>query len=178
MSKHPFAMGALLALSLSIVAPGAAQSPSTAPAVPTVSSLSPDVMVAARELVTTMKMSDQLKTLVPMLAKNMKASMLVGRSPEFVRDFEAIMPAVMAAFEQRYDELTDVLAGVYAANFTVDELHDMTTFYRSSTGQKVLQLLPVVAQQSMQVGQAYGHRIGEELKQRLVDEMRKKGYDI
>ena len=176
MSKHPFALGALLALSLSIAAPSVAQSPPAASPAPAAASM--DAMAAARELVITMKMSDQLKTLVPMLVKNMKANMLVGRSPEFVRDFEVVMPALMAAFEQRYDELTDVLAGVYAANFTADELHDMATFYRSPTGQKVLQLVPVVAQQSMQVGQAYGHRIGEEIRQRAIEEMRKMGHDI
>jgi len=176
MSKHPFALGALLALSLSIAAPSVAQSPPAASPAPAAASM--DALAAARELVITMKMSDQLKTLVPMLVKNMKANMLVGRSPEFVRDFEAVMPALMAAFEQRYDELTDVLAGVYAANFTADELHDMATFYRSPTGQKVLQLVPVVAQQSMQVGQAYGHRIGEEIRQRAIEEMRKMGHDI
>jgi len=77
----------------------------------------------------------------------------------------------------RIGVLTD-MAGVYAANFTAQELRDMTAFYRSPTGQKVLRLLPTVAQQSMRVGQAYGHRIGEEIKQRVIEEMRKKGHDI
>jgi len=176
MFKRPLAIGALLAVSLLAVAPTTAQSP--LPSAPAVSSPSPEVVAAARELVITMKMNDQLKTLVPMLVKNMKATMLVGRSPEFVRDFEAVMPVLMAAFEQRYDELTDVLANVYAANFTADELRDMSAFYRSPTGQKVLQLLPTIAQQSMQAGQAYGHRISEEIKQRLIEEMRRKGHDI
>jgi hypothetical protein len=155
-----------LALSLLMAAPAAAQSPPT-----------PE-MAAARELVMTMKLSDQLRTLMPIIMKNMKSTMLVGRSPEFVRDFEATLPILMQAFETRYDEFADVVAAVYASNFTVQELQDVTTFYRTPTGQKMLERLPVVAQLSMQAGQAYGRKIAEECKQRMIEEMRKKGYDI
>jgi len=178
MFKRPPMIAGMLVLSMLMVAPTAAQSPSPTQSPLPMQTPPAEEMAAARELVVTMRMSDQLKTLVPMLVNNMKTSMLVGRSPEFVRDFEAVIPVLLTAFEQRYDELTDVLAGVYAANFTAQELRDMTDFYRSPTGQKVLRLLPTVAQQSMQAGQVYGHRMGEEIKQRMIEELRKKGHDI
>jgi hypothetical protein len=42
------------------------------------------------------------------------------------------------------------MPGIYARYFTVDELHDMAAFYRTSTGQKALQRMPKV------LGESYG----------------------
>jgi len=166
MTKRLLSIAGLLILLALTAAPVAAQSPR------------PEDLAAARELVTTMKLTEQMKALIPILMKNMKATMLIGRSPEFVRDFEAAMPTLMAAFDSRYGEFTDLMAGIYATNFTAPELQDMTAFYRTPTGQKVLRTLPAIAQQSVQAGQAWGLRIGEEIKQRMIDEMRKKGHAI
>jgi len=84
----------------------------------------------------------------------------------------------MAEFDNRAGEFTDVLATVYAANFTAQELQDMTAFYRTPTGQKMLERLPTVMQQSMQLGQTYGKKIGDEVMQRMIEELRKKGHNI
>jgi len=42
------------------------------------------------------------------------------------------------------------MPAIYARYFTVDELHDMAAFYRTSTGQKTLQRMPKV------LGESYG----------------------
>jgi hypothetical protein len=178
MSRRPLIIAGTLALSLFAIAPTAAQSPPIVQPLPAVETLPPDQVAAARELVITMKTTQQLKALVPMLVKNMKSAMLVGRSPEFARDFEALMPVLISTFEQRYDEFADLIAGVYAANFSADELHDMSAFYQTPTGQKVLRMMPTIAQQSLQAGQVYGHKLGEEIKQRAIEELRKRGHEI
>ena len=165
-SRRLPSIAAMLALTLLMAAPSAAQSPSA------------ESMAAARELVSTMRLSDQLKALMPMIMNSMKAAMLAGRSPEFVRDFEAFVPKLMAEFDNRTGEFTGVLATVYAANFTAQELRDMTAFYRTPTGQKMLERLPTVMQQSMQLGQTYGKKIGDEVMQRMIEELRKKGHNI
>jgi len=165
-SRRLPSIAAVLVLTLLMAAPSAAQSPSA------------EGMAAARELVTTMRLSDQLKALMPMIMNSMKTAMLAGRSPEFVRDFEAFVPKLMAEFDSRTGEFTDVLATVYAANFTAQELRDMTAFYRTPTGQKMLERLPTVMQQSMQLGQTYGKKIGDEVMQRMIEELRKKGHNI
>jgi uncharacterized protein len=166
-----------MALSLLIAGPAAAQQ--SPPAVNAVSAADvSDEMVAARELVTTMRMTDQLKSLVPMLVENMKTVVLAGRPADFAADFEAIKPVLIETFVRRSDEMTDVLATVYSKNFTGQELRDMTAFYRTPTGQKLLQLMPTVAQESMQAGQIFGHHIAAEIKERVIEELRKRGHDI
>jgi uncharacterized protein len=172
----PLFRAAALALAMILsaqLAPAAAQS-QLPPASPVLS----EQMVAARELVTVMKMTDLLKTMVPALMNQMKATMLVGRPPEFVRDFEAAMPVIIATMERHYGEFTDAMATVYAANFSAQELRDITAFYRTSTGQKMLARMPLLTQESIKVGQAWGLKMAEDLKQRMITEMRKKGYNI
>jgi uncharacterized protein len=166
MLKRLFGMAGILGLCLLVAGPATAQSPPS------------EQTAAARELVVAMKLTNQLKVLLPVLVKNLKSTMLIGRSPEFVRDFEAILPILMAEMESHYDEFADMVATVYAANFSAQELREITAFYRTPTGQKLLERLPAIAQQNMTLGQAWGAKIGEDLKKGMIDAMRKKGYNI
>jgi hypothetical protein len=50
------------------------------------------------------------------------------------------------------------LKNIYLQNFTDNEIADMLAFYRSETGQSVLRNMPVVMQESMQVGQAMAEK--------------------
>jgi uncharacterized protein len=166
MVKRLLGMAGMLGLCLLVAGPASAQSPS------------PEQMAAARELVVTMKLTNQIKVLMPMFVKSLKATMLVGRSPEFVRDFEALLPILMAEIEKHYDEFTDLAAGVYASNFSAQELREITAFYHTPTGQRLLERQPAITQQSMTLGQAWGAKVGEDFKQRMIDGLRKKGYNI
>jgi hypothetical protein len=65
---------------------------------------------------------------------------------------------------------------IYARNFTPDEIRDLAVFYRSPMGQKFIDKMPIVAKQSMEVGQAWGRRLAGELQSRIADELRKRGH--
>jgi uncharacterized protein len=166
MLKRWWGMAGILGLCLLFSGPAPAQSPS------------PEQLAAARELVVTMKLATQLKVLMPVFVNALKAAMLSGRSPEFVRDFEALLPTLMAEMEKHYDEFSDQAAMLYAANFSAQELREVTAFYRSPTGQKLLERQPEITRQSMALGQAWGAKVGEDLKQRMIEGLRKKGYNI
>jgi hypothetical protein len=68
----------------------------------------------------------------------------------------------------------DMLSGIYAQNFSVDELHDLTAFYRSPTGQKLIARQPVIARASMQAGQQFGQSLVADLKEQITDELKKR----
>jgi uncharacterized protein len=67
-----------------------------------------------------------------------------------------------------------MMAMVYAANFSAQELHAITAFYRTPKRQRLLERLPAITQQSMTLGQALDAKITEDLKQRMIDAMRKR----
>jgi uncharacterized protein len=70
------------------------------------------------------------------------------------------------------------VAAVYARNFTADELRQVTAFYRTPVGQKMLEKLPAITQESMTVGQKFGQSVAAELRTRMIEELRKRGHKI
>jgi len=78
-----------------------------------------------------------------------------------------MIPIFYQKAQQRLGELTDVMAAIYASNFTVDELHDIMAFYQSPAGQKYIQRAPMIAQQSMAAGQQFGREVAKDVEQEM-----------
>jgi len=152
-----------------LLASGAAGAQSPAP--------SPEAMAAARELIVTMRAADYFKAIMPAIMNNLKPAIVQNR-PQVERDYDAIMPLLIASMDARLNEIIDQVAAVYARNFTAEELREVVAFYRGPTGQKFVQKLPLITQESMLIGQRFGQSVGAEIRSRMVDELRKRGHDI
>ena len=138
---------------------------------------SPESLAVAKELVATIHLADQFKALMPTIMKGLKPAIVQGRS-DVDRDYDALTPVLLEGFQARYDELSEAIAIIYANNFTPDDLHGLIAFYKSPVGQKFLQKTPVVTQQSLLAGQKFGQSVAADLKQRIIEELRKKGHDL
>ena len=136
---------------------------------------SPDAIAAARSLVTTMKLSDQYKALLPAILFGLRPALTQDR-PEIERDYDATIPTIVEAFAPYYTAMVNDIATVYAKNFTVGELRDIETFYRQPVGQKLLEKAQALAQQSNQVGQDVSRKATEDLRTRLTEALRQKGH--
>ena len=169
MRKCSCALALALALSLAAVGAAPAQAPAQSPPA--------DAMAAARELVVTMRTADQFKVLMPVIVRNLKPAIVQNR-PEVDRDYDAIMPLMLEAMNARVASLIDEITALYARSFTVAELNDITGFYRSPTGQKFLEKLPAITQDSMAIGQKFGQTVVAEIQDRIVEELRKRGHKI
>ena len=138
---------------------------------------SPDAMAAARSLVTTMKLTDQYKALLPAILFGIKPAVTQDR-PELERDYDAMLPMIADAFTPYYTAMVDGVATVYANNFTVQEMHEIEAFYRQPIGQKLLEKTPAVSQQALAVGQEIGRKAAEDLRRRLTEALRQKGHKL
>jgi len=156
---------AALAATLLFAAPSRAEQPS------------PEALAAARDLMTAIKATDYLKSMLPSIIQTLKPAVVQGR-PAVEKDYDAITPLMLDVFNTRLAELTDLVARVYALNFTADELRTIQAFYQTPTGQKVREKMPLVSQQSMMIGQQWGKTLSGELRARIVEELRKRGHDI
>jgi hypothetical protein len=78
-----------------------------------------------------------------------------------------MMPVFNDSAQKRVDELIETIATIYASNFTADELHDLTAFYRTPTGQKFLARQTAIAQQSMAAGQQLGRAVMSDVQQQM-----------
>ena len=70
------------------------------------------------------------------------------------------------------NELVDMLAPVYFKYMTLDEILQITAFYKTPAGKKLAISTPAITQESMQLGQQWGMKIG----QKVEDRLREKGY--
>lgn len=134
-------------------------------------------MSAARELITVMRAADQLKQMLPSIMQALKPAIIQGR-PQVERDLETLIPLLLDGMSSRVGELIDPMAGVYARNFTADEMQQLATFYRSPVGQKFLDKMPIVMQESMSIGQSFGQQVATEMQSRMIEELRKKGHNL
>lgn len=66
------------------------------------------------------------------------------------------------------DEMMALVIPIYQKYFTEHEIQEILKFYKSPTGQKVIQNLPQVTQESMVAGQQWGQMLG----QRVVEKAR------
>ena len=162
MRRPVLTLAAWLAVSLMSAAPAPAQSPET--------------IAAAKDLMAVMRSSDNFKTMMPSIMQALKPAIVQGR-PEVDRDFDALVAPLLGAMNSRLDEIIDKVAGIYARNFTAAELREVAAFYRGPTGQKFVQKLPGVMQESLVVGQQFGQQIAGELQKRMIEELRKKGHN-
>ncbi len=158
---RPFAL--CLMLTLLSAAPAPAQSP--------------DAVAAAKDLMAVMHSADTFKTIMPQLMAALKPAIVQGRQ-DVEKDYDALVPALLGAMNSRLDEMIDKIAGIYAARFSAAELRQIADFYRGTVGQKFVQQLPGITQESMMIGQQFGRQLAAELRQRMIEELRKKGHNI
>jgi hypothetical protein len=165
MAKHAWKFACLLAVSLSW--PGAAlpQSPS------------PDALATAKELIVVSKVSDQINSAVPLIMQQLKPIIVQGR-PQLERDFDALVPVMMKLMNARLDAFLDAGAVIYARHFTVDEMRQITAFYHQPVGEKLLQKMPIILQETMALGQQFGQVIAKDMQDRIIEELRKRGHNI
>jgi len=165
MREHSWMLAACVAAGLLAAGPAQAQSPPAGS------------LPAARELVATMRTADQFKAILPVVIQSLKPAIVQNR-PQVERDLDAIMPLLLEGMNSRVNEIVDQITALYARNFTAEELREVTAFYRSPTGQKFLQKVPAITQESMAIGQRFGQSVVNEMQGRITDELRKRGHKL
>jgi uncharacterized protein len=136
-----------------------------------------DAVAAARELVATMNLAAQFRAILPNVMQALKPAIVQDR-PEVARDFDAVLPTILETILARTDEINDIYATIYARNFTAAELRDIAAFYRTETGQKLLAKLPTVTSEGLVAGQKFGQSLAVDLRERMLEALRKKGHNI
>lgn len=67
------------------------------------------------------------------------------------------------------EELLDLLLPVYQKNLSLEDIDNMTAFYQTPTGKRFAEKTPAITQESMQAGQVWGRKIGEEFAKKLAE---------
>jgi hypothetical protein len=86
------------------------------------------------------------------------------------------MPQVPEEFWTRFETrmvkeapaLGDSIAFLYAQKFSVRELQQLTDFFNSPIGRRLVAVQPLLIAESSAIGQRWGARLGEEIAKELV----------
>ncbi|HRG38670.1 MAG TPA: DUF2059 domain-containing protein [Bacteroidia bacterium] len=76
------------------------------------------------------------------------------------------------ATEMKGSEMVALVTPIYDKYYTEADIDQLITFYNSPIGKKSVELMPVIMQESMSVGQEWGKKIAEKIAKKLKD----KGY--
>ncbi len=82
-------------------------------------------------------------------------------SPEKLKSLEDEM------LKTSMKDLTDMLVPIYQKYMTISDINEMIKFYESPVGKKFAKNSPAITQESMKIGQEWGMKIGQELKNKL-----------
>ncbi|RIA44583.1 uncharacterized protein DUF2059 [Hephaestia caeni] len=176
---------ATIAVALAIPATAQAQD-AASPAIERAAAVDPAALAAAKHLIVTMKLDATLdrmfvgmsplfaESVIGMLSQNpaTKAGMdnLLANGEGGHDRFVAILSQeFMTSLKARYPEIEAAVAHEYAARFTAVELDEITAFYSSGTGAKVLRLMPEIQQVTAAAGRTIGQKAGEEAGRRAFE---------
>lgn len=166
MKKITLAVFAAFAFAASAVSPAYAQAPAS-------TATDPAAVQAVKDLLASMKYRELMAASFQQMLKNMPTMMLQmatnGINNNSKLDAAAKkaaldkvakeIPGAIAAIEAMLsdptliDEMMTAMAPLYARHFTVDEIKQLSAFYQSPLGAKMLKSMPQIMSESMQLGQ-------------------------
>lgn len=96
----------------------------------------------------------------------------------FKQQYSAVDSTVWEELEGEFmqtsiDDIVEMLAPVYKRHLTEADMQTVIEFYQTETGKKFAEKTPLITQESMQIGQEWGRKIGEE----FVKKMEERGYN-
>jgi hypothetical protein len=163
---------ACLAFALVLGAVPATAQKQAAPAAP-----SPASIAAAKEILTLKNASAMYANAVPGMVEKVKAT-LIGQNLNYQKDLNELAPLVAKQLAGREQEIGDGMVGVYAGEFTEQELKDLVAFYKSPLGQKLITNEPKAISLSMQVMNAWAQNFSEVVASAFRAEMKKRGKEM
>lgn len=140
---------------------------------PAAATISPEANAAVKQLMDAMEVRKMMVASFTEMEKAMPQMMraqitaVVGADPrldaekrkEALAKVEELLPAMTQAIGRVFrdptlvDEMMAEIAPLYARNYTVAELKELTAFYRTPLGKKMLALTPRLTAESMALGQ-------------------------
>lgn len=151
----------LLALCLTGVAPAtlhAAEAPVAAEA------YSERHLALARELVDLVNPRGAADMQLRILAEEMRGNPQTANYADLFRDW--------VANTAQTEALANDIARMYAEHFSPDELKDILRFYKTDTGRKVIAAMPVLAEKSIRLGEAWAIRQAPSLVEKIRERQR------
>jgi hypothetical protein len=118
--------------------------------------------------------SSEKKQEIEKMLKLTGTEKMMGQVPgQMIDAFKTALPDAPATFWQQFAakanirELIDEIIPIYDKYYTLEDLRAVNAFYSTPAGQKIIATLPQVMQESMQIGQRWGEKLGAQAVREL-----------
>jgi hypothetical protein len=168
----------LLAAALLAASPALAQSPPPSTPAPPAITATDEGRAAARELMRASgaaSLSDQV-----MAQMNRQLALAIaqasGKPPAEV--LAVVDEVLMPEFRRRQPEMTDAMAEAWATAMTPAELRELTAFYDSAIGKRMVAVTPQVMNNLMALGMRWGQQVAQDAIAKHRDTLRARGLTL
>lgn len=142
--------------------------------------IDPELDAAIRQLIAgtgALEIGEQFANAISM---QMAQSLRRSNSDVPPETFSIVQEEVMAVINEELanGSFENLIVPVYAKYFTLEEVLELLAFYRTPIGQKTVEVMPLLTQESMQVGQSWGIGIGPIIGQRVSQRLAAAGIEL
>lgn len=134
-------------------------------------------MKLANELLVANGEASSFDAVIPNVVEQTAAG-FVQANPDLIRDLREVAKQLSAQYESRRSEIVQILARIYATEFTTQELKDLLAFYRSEAGRKLVVKREELLKAGFSSIQAWSAMFAREMEGRVREEMKKRGFTI
>ncbi len=113
-----------------------------------------------------------------LLTLTKSGELAVSMMQEMLNAYRQGLPQVPEEFWTKFakkvktEDLVDMLVPIYDRHLTHSDVTSLIEFFQSSVGKKLVSVQPEIMKESMQAGQAWGEKLGNE----VTAELQKQGY--
>ncbi len=136
----------------------------------------PAAVRAARQLMTITGAERSFESILAVMRAQITL-VVVQQNPGKEKQVREILKPIMEDAARRKEEVVSQAARLYAKQFTVAEMNEISAFYKTPIGRKLVARLPVIMQESIRIGQEWGQKLGADIINRFKEEARKRGLN-
>lgn len=137
----------------------------------------PQAVAAARELIDLKGAKNMFDAVVPGVIETVKNNFL-RTNPGLSKDLNEVSGQLQKEFQSRRDQPMDEVAKVFADRFTLQELREAITFYKSPLGKKLIEGEARALEDGMKGAETWANQFADQVLTRMRAEMKKRGHNI
>ncbi len=137
----------------------------------------PAALASAKEVVAITGATALFNPLIAGVVEQAK-NLFLQQNPALAKDLNEVAVKMRADLAPRFDELSNEVARIYTVHFSESELKELAAFYKTSVGKKLIEVQPLVVDDSLKFAQDWANKLSDEVIPKIRDEMKKRGHAL
>ena len=105
---------------------------------------------------------------------NAQKAQLEQANPGKTAEINEVVGLMQAEFNKQLPPMIEAIAAIYAQHFTTEELTQLSAFYDSPVGRKLIKEMPQIMSETMTMAQTFAQKMAMEVMVKLQPEFEKR----